>query len=197
MCVIVRGMTVCFNQAHCALIPGRAIWSAESVTASSIHQGGLVVGRCTPRLPGDRGNTCLAPFRTSSSRHSFVSPCLELNVGPQKSVKAALLWSFVVCTQKLEEGRDVFPLPPKPDPSLSSRPGRRDMAWMDRTQLPWSCTDHNRLIPFKQRACMKGSNKKPPNHFIKQSLCYQNKYSFTRAVEDDDFEKHWSYYYIR
>lgn len=46
---------------------------------------------------------------------------------------------------------------------------------------------------------MKGSNKKiqPPNHFIKQSLCYQNKYSFTRAVEEDDFGKHWGYYYIR
>lgn len=144
MRVIVCGMTVCFNQVLCALIPGRAL----EVLSQLLPHRSITVGRCTPWLPGDRGNTCPALFRTSSSRHSFVFPCLELNVGPQKTVKAALLWSFVVCTQKLEEGRDGFPLPPKLAPSLIPHPGRRDMPRMDRTQVPWSCTDHNRLTPF-------------------------------------------------
>lgn len=146
------------------------------------------MGRCTPQLPGDRGNTCPALLGTSSSRHPFVSVCRELNVEPPKTVKAALLWSFVGRTQKLGEGRDGFPLPPTPAPSLISHPGWRDMHWMDRTQLPWSCTDHYKLTAFKQRAGTQGSTdmQSPNLHFIRQCLCYQNEYSFTIAVEEND-----------
>lgn len=97
-------------------------------------------------------------LRTSSCHGSFVLLCLELNVRPQKTVKTALLWSFVVCNSKLGEGRGGFPSPPTTAPPLpySSLWSQRDALNGPHTTAS-SVIDHKRLTPFMQWASMHGS----------------------------------------
>lgn len=56
------------------------------------------MGRCSPPLPGDTGNTWPALLGTSSSLRLRL---LGAQRRQAETVKAALLCSFVVCTQEL------------------------------------------------------------------------------------------------
>lgn len=128
---------VSISSSVAALIPGRGGQSAESVSSSSIHHGGLVVGRCTrPLPPGVLGKgwgvtTEETPARCRPGLHHLsvgslcLSRCPKLNVGD-----AGKMWkqhffhrSLVVHTRKLEKGGDVHPplslKPPPPRPPFA------------------------------------------------------------------------------
>lgn len=124
--------------------PRQSSWSAESVTASSIHHSGLVVGRCTPRLPGDRGNTCPALLGTSSSPPFL---CLVLLGAQRRATENCESSTFVVVccpyTKIRGKGEMVFPrLPHLPSPPLFLTQEEGTCTEWTAHHCHGSCTDH-------------------------------------------------------
>lgn len=102
-------------------------------------------------------------------------------------MKAALLWSFVARTQKLGERERWFSLASHTCPPLPYFSPRKKGHALNG---PHTTATGAARIMFKQRrgACRAAHKMTSPNlHFIRQSLCYRNEYSFMIAGEEDAF----------
>ena len=78
----------------------------------------------------------------------------------------------------------VFPCLPHlpPPPLFLTQEEGTCTEWTAHNRLLWSCTDHNRLAAFKHKKCS------PQIFILLDNPCViENEYSFTIAVEEDDF----------
>lgn len=153
--------------------PRQSSRSAESVTASSIHHSGLVVGRCTPQLPGDRGNTCPALLGTSSSRHSFVSLCLKLNVGPQENCESSTF--VVICclyTKNQGKGETAFPPSSHTRPLPYSSPRKKGHALNGPHTTAMELHSSQKTQPIQAEGKQAGQEKKHPKTSASKSSFY-------------------------